>query len=232
MAKKRFLFISPHPDDAELGIGGTLIKLKKQGHSVFMVDLTDGEPTPCGNKQIRKKETERATKILGIDKRVNLGLSNRYLFDTKEARLALAAQIRKFKPDILFCPYPQDAHPDHLATAKITEAARFYAKYTKAGKAGLEGRPHYPFYLFYFFASHLRSNFEPNFFIDISEDFAKKMEAVRCYRSQFVDNPTNDFVFSYIENINRFWGSLIRKKFAEAVFSREAIKIDDLEAVL
>lgn len=229
MAKKRFLFISPHPDDAELGIGGTILKLKKQGHAVFMVDLTNGEPTPCGSIEKRKKETEKSTKILGVDERINLDLPNRYLFDNKKARLLVAETIRKYKPDILFCPYAEDAHPDHIAATKITEAARFYAKYTKAD---LAGKPHYPFYLFYFFSSHLRVSAQPNFFIDISDCFAKKIKTIKCYRSQFIDNSKNKFVFSYIENINRYWGSLIRKEFAEGLFTKEAVKIDNLQGIL
>lgn len=229
MEKKRFLFVSPHPDDAELGIGGTILKLKKQGHIVYVVDLTSGEPTPCGTTAKRKRETAAAAKILGIDWRINLGLANRYLFDSKEARLKVAETIRKFRPDILFCPYPEDAHPDHIAAAKITEAARFYAKYTKIK---LGGRPHYPFHLFYFFASHLRATPAANFFIDISDEFEKKMQAVKCYRSQFLDNSKNNFVFSYIESINRYWGSLVKKEFAEGLFAKEAIKIDDLNTLL
>lgn len=229
MAKKRFLFISPHPDDAELGIGGTILKLKKQGHNVFVVDLTDGEPTPFGTKGKRKKETQKATKILKVDERINLDLPNRYLFDNKEARFLVAETIRKYKPDILFCPYPEDAHPDHLAATKITEAARFYAKYTKVD---LAGQPHYPFYLFYFFSSHLRVSVQPNFFIDISDYFTKKIEAIKCYRSQFIDNSKNKFVFSYIENINRYWGSLIRKEFAEGLFIKEAIELNNLQSIL
>lgn len=229
MKKKSFLFVSPHPDDAELGTGGTILKLKKQGHFVVIVDLTDGEPTPYGTKKKRQKEAEAAAGLLGVDKRVNLGLTNRYLFDTKKARLALAAEIRKFKPDILFCPYPEDAHPDHKAAAQITEAARFYAKYSKSG---LAGKSHYPFYLFYFFSLHLRIMPQPSFFIDISAEFEKKMQAIRSYISQFIDNPKNDFVLGQIENANRFWGGLIRKEFAEAFFSQEAVKIGDLQSIL
>ena len=96
------MFVSPHPDDAELGIGGTIIKLKQQGHKVFIVDLTWGEPTPYGTEQIRKEEAKKATRILGVERRVNLGLENRYLFDDKETRMALAEQIRKYKPDFIF----------------------------------------------------------------------------------------------------------------------------------
>ena len=143
--KKRFLVVSPHPDDAELAIAGTIIKLRQKGHRVFLVDLSSGEPTPYGNETKRKKETIKANKILKIAKRVNLGLENRYLFDSKQARLLLDEQIRLFKPDILLCPSAQDAHPDHLACSKIAEGARFYAKYTKLK---LKGKPYYPFHLF------------------------------------------------------------------------------------
>ncbi|MFQ5952761.1 MAG: PIG-L deacetylase family protein, partial [Candidatus Omnitrophota bacterium] len=100
--KKTFLIVSPHPDDSELGIGGTIIKLKKKGHKVFMVDLTSGEPTPFGSEEKREKETRKSTKLLGVDDRVNLGLENRYLFDCKEARMHLAEKIRKYKPDFIF----------------------------------------------------------------------------------------------------------------------------------
>lgn len=78
--KRTFLVVAPHPDDAELGLGGTILKLKEQGHDVFLVDLTSGEPTPYGTEEKRRKETDQANKVLNIDKRINLGLPNRYLF--------------------------------------------------------------------------------------------------------------------------------------------------------
>jgi len=223
--RKKFLVVSPHPDDAELGLGGTIIKLKEAGHRVFMIDLTLGEPTPYGTEKKRKKETQRASKVLGVDKRVNLGLKNRHLFDTKEARLILAEKIGQFKPDVLFCPYHQDVHPDHTATTKISEAARFYAKYTKVN---FKGKPHYPYYLFYYFCTHLRIIPKISFLVDISRQFKVKMKAVRCYRSQFIDNPKNRFVFDYIQTQNRYLGKLIVCDFAEAIFSKEVIKVKDL----
>lgn len=216
--------MSPHPDDAELGIGGTIIKLKREGHKVFIVDLTSGEPTPYGDEEKRKKETLHSNKILKIDKRVNLGLENRFLFDSREARLMLAERIREFKPDVIFCPYPEDAHPDHVAMAGITEGARFYAKYTKTK---LKGEPHYPFYLFYYFCTHLRIIPEASFFIDISGVFKEKIKAIKCYRSQFVDNPQNRHIFDCIETRDKYLGSLVRTEYAEAVYSREAVKVSD-----
>lgn len=227
--RKRFLVVSPHPDDAELGLGGTIIKLKSQGHKVFMVDLTTGEPTPYGTEKKRKQETLKANQVLKIDTRVNLGLENRYLFDGKETRLLLAEQIRLFKPDILFCPYFDDVHPDHIAATKIVEAARFYAKFSKVK---LKGAPHYPFYLFYYFCVHLRNTPQYTFLIDISQQFKEKIKAVRCYRSQFVDNPKNRFVFDYIETQNKFWGRLINSEYAEGIYCKEAIKVDDLSCLL
>ena len=227
--KKTFLVVAPHPDDAELGLGGTILKLKEQGHTVFIVDLTSGEPTPYGTEEKRKKETDQASKVLRIDGRINLGLPNRYLFDGKDGRLLLAEQIRLLKPDILLCPYPIDAHPDHVAASKITEGARFYAKYTHVA---LRGEPHYPFYLFYYFCFHLRIVPEISFLVDISRQFQQKIEAVRCYSSQFIDNPQNRFVIDYIETQNKTSGKLIHTDYAEALYSREAIKIDDLSDLL
>ena len=227
--KKTFLVVSPHPDDAELGIGGTILKLKSQGHTVVLVDLTSGEPTPYGSQRKRREEAKRAAKILGVDVRANLGLENRYLRDSKEARLLLAEKIRLVRPDVVLCPYLEDAHPDHLAATQITEAARFYAKYTKTK---LEGKPHYVFYLFYYFCSHLRVISQVSFLVDISQEFERKMKAIRCYRSQFVDNPKNTFVFDYIQTRDRFLGGLIRQKYAEGLYSKEAVKVDDISHFL
>ena len=223
--KKNFLIVSPHPDDAELGIGGTIIKLKEQGHRIFIVDLTSGEPTPFGTEGKRKKETLKADKILKPDERINLGLDNRYLFDTKAARLLLAERIRQFKPDIICCPYYHDAHPDHVVAAKITESARFYAKYTKLE---LKGDPHYSCHLFYYFCTHLRIMPKVSFLVDIKKQFKDKMKAIKCYHSQFTDNPKNRFIFDYVEAQNRYLGALINSEYAEAFYSKEVIKVGNL----
>ena len=81
MEQADILVITPHPDDAELGMGGTILALKEMGHRVVIVDLTSGEPTPFGDEQKRRRETQRATSLLGVETRMNLGLPNRYLFD-------------------------------------------------------------------------------------------------------------------------------------------------------
>jgi len=227
--EKRLVIVSPHPDDAELGMGGTILNAKQKGHQVFIVDLTSGEPTPYGTEEKRKNETLEASKVLRIDDRVNLGLDNRYLFDTKESRLLLAEKIRQYRPDILFCPYPDDAHPDHTAATQMTEASRFYAKFTKVD---LPGDPYYPPYLFYYFCSHLRILPQYSFLMDISQHFKEKIRAMQCYQSQFMENPKNQFVFDFIETQNRYLGMLIQTEYAEAIYSKEPIKISDLSDLL
>jgi len=229
MKKKRFLFVSPHPDDAELSIGGTIIKLKKKNHKVYIVDMTNGEPTPYGSEEKRKRETLMADRILKIDGRFNLGLENRYLFDDLRSRMLLAEKIRELRPDVLFCPHEADAHPDHTATSKIAEAARFYAKYSKTR---MKGKPHYPPCLLYFFPSHLRVFPKVTFMVDISNQFKSKMKACKCYRSQFIDNGKNKFIFDYIESMNKYFGNLVRCQYAEPVYSKEILKLDDLSTLL
>ncbi|MGQ9616360.1 MAG: bacillithiol biosynthesis deacetylase BshB1 [Spirochaetota bacterium] len=222
--KERIMVISPHPDDAELGMGGTIFVLKKLGYEVYIVDLTSGEPTPYGSEEKRKKETEEATHLMEIDERLNLGLPNRYLFDSKEARLMLAEKIRAFRPEILFCPHPEDAHPDHTAASLITTGARFYAKYTGIS---FEGESHYTPRLFFYFCSHLKKSDTFSFLVDTADQFDKKIAALKCYASQFIDNPKNRSVFEYIERRDSYFGSLIGKRYAEPFLSLEALGVVD-----
>src|SRR2546423_4256335 len=108
-----YLVVAPHPDDAELGAGGAILALKAQGARVGVLDLTDGEPTPHGSLEIRRAETEAATRILRLDWRGNLGLPNRSLVADLDARRLLAGKVRELRPQTIFAPYWDDAHPDH-----------------------------------------------------------------------------------------------------------------------
>src|SRR5205085_7943967 len=105
-----YLIVAPHPDDAELGVGGTILLLKSQGATVGVLDLTNGEPTPHGSPEIRQRETEAATAILQLDWRGNLGLPNRSLVADLEARRLVAGMIRQLRPRILLNHYWEDAH--------------------------------------------------------------------------------------------------------------------------
>ncbi|MGB9553392.1 MAG: PIG-L family deacetylase, partial [bacterium] len=126
----KILTIGAHPDDVEIGMGGTIAALKDKGHEVTILDLTDGEPTPTGSREVRLKESQEAAKILGVDRRITLDLPNRFLLDTIENRLKVAQVIREIKPEAIFLHYWTDAHPDHRAACQLCEAARFYAKLT------------------------------------------------------------------------------------------------------
>src|SRR6516162_5755537 len=122
MADLDYLVIAPHPDDAELGTGGAILLLKSQGASVGVLDLTDGEPTPHGSPEIRKRETEAATAVLGLDWRGNLGLANRSLLADLDSRRKLAVALRQLRPRCLFAPYWEDAHPDHVQASALVDA--------------------------------------------------------------------------------------------------------------
>jgi bacillithiol biosynthesis deacetylase BshB1 len=226
-----YLVIAPHPDDAELGAGGTVLLLKAQGASVGVLDLTDGEPTPHGSPEIRRQETEAATAVLGLDWRGNLGLPNRALAADLEARRRLAAALRELRPRVLFAPYWEDAHPDHVAASALVEAARFWAKLTKTD---LPGRPHYPERIIYYFSVHLRLHVRPSLVLDVTAFHEAKMRAVACYRSQFMEGRPADPP-TFLDDLRdraRYWGWAIGTGFGEPFLTREEVGLRGLRDLL
>jgi bacillithiol biosynthesis deacetylase BshB1 len=225
------LVCAPHPDDAELGMAGTILRLKSQGFSVGVLDLTDGEPTPHGDRETRVKETAAATQLLGLDWRGNLGLPNRSLESTLEARRQLAGMFRKLTPRWLFAPYWVDAHPDHVAAVELIEAARFWAKLTKSD---LPGDPHYPERIFHYYCFHLRQVVPPAFIVDISPYWEKKRAALECYHSQFIaGRPTDPPAFlDTVRDHAAYWGSLISTAYGEPFASREPLGLGGLGDII
>ncbi len=219
------LVIDAHPDDAELGLGGTIFKMVKEGYNVYILDLTDGEPTPFGSKEKRMEEAKRAAEVLGVKKRITLDLPNRYLFDTKEARIKVAEVIREYEIDFIFTHHGEDVHPDHVGARSITDGARFYAKLVKTD---MRGTPRYPKRIFYYIASHKRKVFEPDFIIDITEEFERKLEAIKCYESQFLLNPERRNIFDVVETVARYYGSRIGVKYGEGIILEESFGIKDI----
>jgi bacillithiol biosynthesis deacetylase BshB1 len=216
------LVVSPHPDDAELGMAGTIMKLRAEGQRVGVLDLTNGEPTPFGSPEIRAQETAAATKVLGLDWRENLGLPNRRLEPTLEARGRLAGVIRQTRPRWLFAPYWVDAHPDHVAASELVDAARFWAKFTKTD---LPGGPHYPERVYYYFCIHLRLIPQAAFVVDISDFWNRKLAALQCYRSQLIEGrpegpPT---LLDQLRDQAAVWGWAIGTRYGEPFASREPI---------
>jgi bacillithiol biosynthesis deacetylase BshB1 len=220
--------VGAHPDDVEIGMGGTIAGMVRRGLSVAIVDLTDGEPTPFGTPEIRAREASKAASVLGAA-RITLGLPNRYLLDTIEARTELAGVVRELRPRLLFVPYPEDAHPDHLAANRIAEAARFYAKFTKTD---MPGDPHYPARVYRYMAVHARLVREPSFVVDVSEDIGVKMDALRCYESQFVENPANTGIFDMVLSTARTWGLAGRVEAGEPFFAAEPVAVAAVEDLL
>ncbi len=127
------LVVAPHPDDAELGMGGTIVRLMQQGWKLGILDLTSGEPTPLGTPERRRSETALANAALGNPWRKNLALPNRSLEPSLLNRRALATVFRQVRPRLLFAPFWEDAHPDHTAATKLVEDARFWSKLIQVG---------------------------------------------------------------------------------------------------
>lgn len=231
------LVIGPHPDDQELGMGGTIARLAAQGHAITLLDVTDGEPTPFGDPTTRAREAADAARILagpapGRVRRVQLGLRNRFVEHTIENRHKVAGVIRAVQAEIVFVPYFEDAHPDHLAVTRLAENARFDAKLTKLDMPGDLGNPPiYPKWLFHYYATHLRIVPTPSFLLDISGFEQVKRDACLAYHSQFVANPKNAGVIGWLDAAGRYFGSRIGVAAAEPFFAREPIGLGSLGAL-
>lgn len=213
------LVIAPHPDDAELGMGGTIALMLAQRMQVGILDLTDGEPTPRGSVEIRGRETAAATVALGVPWRENLGLPNRRLRATLAARAALAGVIRRVRPRWLFAPHWIDAHPDHVAATRLVEAARFWAKLTKCD---LPGEPWHPERIYHYACVHLKTVRHPAFVVDISTTWETKRRALACYASQFAPGPAPT-VLDRVAAADAWWGSVIGATHGEPFWAREPI---------
>ncbi|HEV3003337.1 MAG TPA: bacillithiol biosynthesis deacetylase BshB1 [Pirellulales bacterium] len=225
------LVVAPHPDDAELGMAGAILKFKADGRKVGILDLTDGEPTPHGSTEIRARETAAATAILGVDCRENLGLVNRKLEATLESRAKLAETFRRLRPRWLFAPYWVDAHPDHEAATELVEAARFWSKLTKSD---LAGEPHHPERIFYYYCVHLKHLAQPAFVLDISPYWDQKRRAIECYQSQFVvGKPTERPTFLDRQRDQAaYWGWSIGAAYGEPFASREPVGLSSLRDLI
>lgn len=221
------LIVAPHPDDAELGMAGTILRMKDEGLRVGILDLTSGEPTPHGTPELRARETAAATEVLGIDWRENLGLPNRSLEHTLEARRQLAGVFRTVKPRWIFAPYWEDAHPDHVAATSLIEAARFWSKLSKSD---LTGEPFFPERIYYYYCVHLRLAAQPSFLIDISDYWPRKQQALECYQSQFVTgrDTSDGTIADRLREQAAAWGWAAGTRYAEPFASREPVTLQGL----
>ncbi|MCC6508713.1 MAG: bacillithiol biosynthesis deacetylase BshB1 [Pirellulaceae bacterium] len=227
MSALDMLVIAPHPDDAELGMGGGIVKMIAAGWRVGILDLTSGEPTPHGSEALRAEETAAASKALGVTWRENLDLRNRYLEPTLEARAQLASVFRRVRPKWLFAPYWEDAHPDHVAATQLIEAARFWSKLTKTD---IPGQPYHPERVFYYYCIHLKHVAQPSFVLDISQEWEAKRASIEAYHSQFIAGREglDPSMLDRFRDEAAFWGKMIGTRYGEPYASREPIALDSL----
>lgn len=224
--------VGAHPDDCEIGCGGTLAALAASGLSVGIIDLTDGEPTPgSSSPEVRIAEAHAAADVLGITKRIILDLPNRRLFDSFEARVALAMEFRRYRPKLVLSLGGKTpmASPDHWQAMLITDAAVFYSRLCKWDDH-FEGLPVHTvsrqLYYSLMMEAEIAGTGGLQFVQDISATFDKKLEAVRCYATQFP--PEKAHVFDKVQTIAKIRGIAAGFEYGEAFTSTKAIGSTDL----
>jgi N-acetylglucosamine malate deacetylase 1 len=231
MSDLHVLAIFAHRDDAELTCGGTLIKLAGQGHRAGILDLTAGEMGSRGSAELREEEADRAAAIMGLAVRENLGLPDAGIMNTPETRRLVARVIRRLRPAIVIAPAQQGRHPDHRIASELVRDACFISGLAKIEPDLPKHRPRKVIHCLSYREDHLR----PTFVVDISAEFERKLEAIRCYGSQF-DNvtqagevyPNGDPLYDIVRHQAAHYGSLIRTRYGEPFFTTETMRIDDI----
>lgn len=228
--------VGAHPDDVEIAVGGILAKLVKQGYRVGIVDLTDGEPTPLSSgPEVRLKEAQKATEILGVHVRETLNLPNRRLFDCFEARIELGKVFRRHRPRIVMgiAAKTPMASPDHWQAMQITDAGIFYSRLTRWDEE-FGGLPVHTVSKQLWYPLGFGTLEPPagsgHFVVDISDTLSIKLEAIRAYQTQFP--PTKQRVFTLVESQNRLFGTSAGFEAGEMLISATTLGITDLVGTL
>ncbi len=228
------LAIAAHRDDVELTCGGTLIKAARQGHRTGILDLTAGEMGTRGSAELRAREASRAAEVLGASARENLGLPDAGIVNDPATRELLARAIRRFQPRVVIAPALEGRHPDHRAAAQLVRDACFVAGLAKVAPDVPKHRP-----LKILHALAYRQDFvRPSFVVDISEEFETKLEAVRCYDSQFAGviqagevYPNGEPLYDVVRHYAAYYGALIRTRYGEPFLTTEMVRVDDVLAL-
>lgn len=188
--KVDILAIGAHPDDVELGCGGTLAKLISEGKTVAIVDLTQGELGTRGTNITRAEEAANASKILGIADRVNLKMKDGFIVNSEAYQMEIVKMIRKYQPEIVFSNSIDDRHPDHAKASKLVSDACFLAGLVKIPTT-LENEEQKAWRPKHIFNYIQWKNITPAFVVDISDFMSTKIEACLAYKTQFYD-PNSD----------------------------------------
>lgn len=211
------LVIAPHPDDAELGLGGTLARAHSQGLSTAVIDLSRGEAATKGTPERRAEEARAAARVLGLSERRNLGWPDSRIFDGEHRRLELAHEIRELRPRVVAAPHRNDRHPDHVAAAAIAPAAVHLAGLKDSS---LSGEPWRVEQLHYYMGN---GPFEPSFIVDTSDAIDVWEAAVRCYASQFTGGAASETVTPDVFRRRRgraaYWGTFIGTRYGEPLWT-------------
>jgi bacillithiol biosynthesis deacetylase BshB1 len=233
MSNVDLLAVAAHRDDAELTCGGTLAKAVRAGHTVGILDLTQGESGTRGSAELRAAEAEAAARALGVQVRMNAGLPDAHLVNDEPSRARLVQLVRELRPRAVILPYPIGRHPDHRIASELARDACYLAGLARyAPQPGVE--PHRPFKVLYALA-YREDPVKPSFVVDISDAFAAKMAAIRCYGSQFDGAkaageifPTGQDLYELIRVQSAHYGSLIRTAYGEPYFTHETMAVDDV----
>jgi len=234
MAKVDILAIAAHRDDVELTCGGTLIKAVALGRTTAVIDLTRGELGTRGSAELRGEEAERAAQVMGLTARENLGLPDGGVLNSPETRSKLAVAIRQFAPTVVIAPSVHGKHPDHTMSSQLIRDACFAAGLKKLEPQVPAHRPRKVIHCL----AYREDNVKPTFVVDITETFEKKLEAVKCYSSQFDDAiqagevfPNGEPLYDIIRHQAAHYGSLIRTRYGEPFFTTETMRVDDVAAL-
>ena len=219
------LAFGAHPDDVEIGMGGTIAKYAQQGYDIGICDLTLAELSSNGTVHIRQQEARRAAAILGVNTRIQLQLPDRGLTVQKEYIDQIVTVIRTYRPKIVFAPYWEDRHPDHGQCAKLVEEAVFSSAICR-----YEDRRQLPPHRVHAVYFYMINGFHrPHFVVDISDTIDKKLASLRAYESQFerksdsVDTPLTNGYIETVESRERLFGKEVGVSFAEGFMTKKPL---------
>ncbi|WP_075982110.1 bacillithiol biosynthesis deacetylase BshB1 [Bacillus massilinigeriensis] len=217
MENLHILAFGAHADDVEIGMAGTIAKYSSQGKVIGICDLTHAELSSNGDVETRKKEAKESAGILGVKVRETLDLPDRGLLLNDKAIRKIVNVIRKYRPQVVFVPYPEDRHPDHGNCTRLVEEAIFSAGIKKFEDEE-ELQPHRVTSLYYYMINGFH---KPDFVIDVTDFMDEKISSLNAYKSQFM-RVKNSFdtplVNGYIETVKareRLFGTEVGIPFAE-----------------
>jgi bacillithiol biosynthesis deacetylase BshB1 len=219
------LVFGPHPDDLELGLGGTIARHVAEGRSVGLCDLSAGEMGSNGTPDVRRREADAAARVLGAAWRENLGWPDGKIVNTPDLARSAVDCLRRHRPRAIAVPYWQDRHPDHVGSSEVLTTATFLSGLRRYDTGQDPWRPEWVCYYF------INDGAAASFVVDVSAYYEKKREALRCYRSQFEGagaDTVNTRLMApafrqLIESRDAQFGALAGVAFAEGVVVREPI---------